>query len=98
MQVLTQHGHGFDTVNQVADVAAFSVERALKLLRGAMPSPSLPLAEGGQYKFIGPVDDSPPASSGDIEFRAAPKDPAEEGERDEPEPERDDDGSVRWLL
>ena len=96
-RILTDHGHDASTVAQVGDMVMHATDRALHQFRGSVPPPAQPLDKGGQYKFVGPVDNSPPADVDNVTRIAEPKDPAAEV-KDEPEPERNGDGSVRWLL
>ena len=100
-EVLREHGFGFDVENQVGDMVAGAVDRALKLLRGAMPAPARSFEAGGQYKFVGPVDESPPAIEQNVAMGAKPADPANDVDKEpkhEPEPERSSPGEVRWML
>lgn len=98
---LREHGYGFDVENQIGDMVAGAVDRALKLLRGAMPAPARSFEAGGTYKFVGPVDNSPPAESNNVAVGAGPADPAADVDKEpkhEPEPERSGPGEVRWML
>jgi len=95
--ILTEHGHDPSVVAQLGDMVMHAVDRAVRLLRGAAPVASRPLDAGGQYKFVGPVDNSPPADVDNVGLTVEPKDPAVEVKH-EPEPERNNDGTVRWLF
>jgi hypothetical protein len=95
--ILTEHGHDPSVVAQIGDMVMHATEQAIRRLRGAAPPAAMPLDQGGKYKFVGPVDDSPPADVDNVGLNVEPKDPAVEVKH-EPEPERNNDGSVRWLF
>lgn len=100
-EILRERGYGFDVENQIGDMVAGAVDRALKLLRGAMPAPARSFETGGQYKFTGPVDASPPAIANNVAFAAEAADPAADVDKEpknDPEPERSNAGEVRWML
>ena len=92
--ILTQRGHDPSTVAQIGDMMMHAVDQQLRRFNGAVPAPAKPLDQGGQYKFVAPVDNSPPAGIGNVVIPADPK----EEIKHEPEPERNDTGAVRWML
>lgn len=94
-QVLTDHSWDAQTVSQISDMVTLAVERALQRFRKPVPARADTFEAGGKYRFLGPVDASPPAHDG---FTPKDDEPAEEAILDEPQPERNGDDEVPWLL
>lgn len=98
-------------VAQVGDMVEGSVDMALKRLRSPAPSGVVrTLADGARYKFMGPVDASPPAES--MEMRPTTTAPTHTDVHADPDirtpkvmektddagPIRGSDGPVRLLF